>query len=103
VPLLVKNSPFVHDKLSFFEVDSNSIIIESVKKAEDSGALIVRLYEAAGGRCTFNLKTTLPVKSVALCNMLEHDLADHKPAIHNGSIQLSAQPFQILSVKLYLQ
>jgi len=65
--------------------------------------LIVRLYESAGGRCSFNLKTSLPVKSAALCNMLEHELAEKsKLNCEKGFIHISIQPFQILTVKLVL-
>ncbi len=35
---------------SFFQVDRPNVIIEAIKLAEDGGAIIVRLYEAAGAR-----------------------------------------------------
>ncbi len=58
---------------SFFSVNKASVIIDSVKKAEDSKDIIVRLYESHGGRTHFRLHSALPVKSANLCNMMEVD------------------------------
>lgn len=40
-------------------------------QAEDSNALIVRVYESYGGTAVFNIKSPLPVKAISSCNGLE--------------------------------
>ena len=57
---------------SAFEVESDSVILDTVKLAEDgSGDLVLRLYESkkAAGMCC--LKTKLPIKKASLCDMQE--------------------------------
>eukprot|EP01116_Phalansterium_solitarium_P008232 TRINITY_DN2178_c0_g1_i3.p1 TRINITY_DN2178_c0_g1~~TRINITY_DN2178_c0_g1_i3.p1 ORF type:complete len:1036 (+),score=353.53 TRINITY_DN2178_c0_g1_i3:2026-5133(+) len=103
VPLLVRPrgvTPSVPPPRSFFEVDKPSIIVDTVKKAEDSAAVVVRLYESDGARGTVRLTTSLPVKAAALCNLLEED--DKPVQLVGDSVTLSFTPFQIITVKLSL-
>lgn len=37
-----------YPSLSFFAIDTNSVIIETIKLAEDGDGIIVRLYESHG-------------------------------------------------------
>jgi alpha-mannosidase len=50
-------------------------VVEAVKRAADGDGLIVRLYEAHGGRCTARVRSALPLASVAECDLLERPLA----------------------------
>ncbi len=54
-------------------VDNPRIIIESVKKAEDSEAVIVRLYESAGIAGEAALTVRRPVKEAYLVNLMEEE------------------------------
>jgi alpha-mannosidase len=51
VPLVVRevDGP-VSGPAQFFTVDQPSVILDTVKKAEDSNDIVVRLFECAGGR-----------------------------------------------------
>jgi alpha-mannosidase len=83
---------------SWFSVSSPHLVIDTVKKAEDSNALIVRLYECHGARGTAQLKTSLPFSKARLVNLLEEPI---KPlAAKSGKISLAFKPFQILTVLL---
>jgi alpha-mannosidase len=84
----------------FFETDRELFLIEAVKKAEKEDAVIVRLYEAGNKRGQAALKTSLPVKSVHLCDLLERDLEEL--SVEDGSIRLAVKPFEIITVKLRL-
>jgi alpha-mannosidase len=84
---------------SWFSVDSPSVIIDTVKKAEDSDAIIVRLYESHGGRCRAKLTSALPIKSATLCNLLEEDQA---PLAWNDGAALEFTPFKLVTLKLSL-
>jgi alpha-mannosidase len=98
VPMIVKASDAAPAEVSFFNVSSPNVIIDTVKKAEDSDHLIVRLYEAHGKRGTVRFTSTLPVKSVARCNLLEEN--DEKLEWANGGVDVSVTPFQVVTLKL---
>ena len=79
-------------------MDAGNVILDTVKPAEDgSGALILRLYESKKCDTRFILTTALPVKSAALCDMLEQPEADIEPC---SSMQLHAGPFEIVTLRL---
>jgi alpha-mannosidase len=83
---------------SLLSVDSPDVIIDTVKKAQDSDALVVRFYECHGARGSATLRTSLPVKQATWCNVLEDDI---KPAaVHAGSVKFDFGPHQILTLKL---
>ncbi len=84
---------------SLFAVDAPNVVIETVKPAEDnSGDVIVRLYEAlrSATRCT--LTTSLPVRKAAQTTMLEEHECDL--AMQEGRIALDFRPFEIKTVRL---
>src|SRR5438094_6427209 len=58
---------------SLIEVDTPQVVVEAVKAAEDSDAVVVRLYEAWGGRCRVRVRTSLPVSKANLCDLLERE------------------------------
>ena len=86
------------ERRSVIEVDAPQVVVEAVKRAEDSDAVIVRLYEAWGGRCNATLRTSLPVSKAHLCDLLERDRAELP--VENGAVQLTLEPFKILTLKL---
>ncbi len=83
---------------SLIEIDTRQVIVEAIKRAEDSDAVIVRLYEAWGGRCRARLRTTLPATRAFLCDLLER--SREEVAVHDGELQLELTPFKILTLKL---
>jgi len=100
-PLRVERSGLAEaSSRSLFEVSSPQVVIESVKRAEDSDAVIVRLYEAWGGRCKVHLRTSLPVSGATLCDLLERDRSS--VPVRGGEILLELTPFKILTLKLSL-
>jgi alpha-mannosidase len=83
---------------SLIEVDRPQVVVEAIKRAEDSNATIVRLYEAWGGRCRARLRTTLPASRALLCDLLERDRKE--VAVNESVIELDLTPFKILTLKL---
>ncbi|KAF7726851.1 Glycoside hydrolase, 38 vacuolar alpha mannosidase [Apophysomyces ossiformis] len=51
-----------------------NVVLDTIKKAENSDDVIVRFYEAYGGRATARLVSSLPIKSIYRCNILEDDM-----------------------------
>ena len=78
------------EERALIEVDAPQVVVEAIKRAEDSDAVIVRLYEAWGGRCRTRVRTSLPVSRAFLCDLLER----------NRVIELELTPFKILTLKL---
>jgi len=99
-PLLVRPTNAPAGEVSFFQVDQPGVVIDTVKKAEDSDALIVRLYESFGSRQNVILSSSLPVVSAARCNLLEAE--DEPLAWQDGKVQFELTPFQIVTLKLKL-
>ncbi|MCS6770940.1 MAG: glycosyl hydrolase-related protein [Kiritimatiellae bacterium] len=86
---------------SWFTVDSPHLILDTVKKAEDSDALILRLYECHGTRGSAVVRSSISFRSADRVNLLEERLADRvhvDPAA--GGIVLDFRPFEILSIRL---
>jgi alpha-mannosidase len=83
---------------SLVEIDTRQVIVDAIKRAEDSDATIVRLYEAWGRSCKARLRTTLPASRAFLCDLLERNRTE--VAIKNGVIELELTPFKILTLKL---
>jgi alpha-mannosidase len=83
---------------SLIEIDTRQVIVESIKRAEDSDAVVIRLYEAWGGTCRARIKTTLPAKRAWLCDLLERERTQVE--VRNGELELDLTPFKILTLKL---
>ena len=83
---------------SLIELDTRQVIVEAIKRAEDSDAAIVRLYEAWGRPCEARLTTTLPAGRATLCDLLERERAE--VAVRGGSLRLRFRPFQVVTLKL---
>jgi len=98
-PLRVVNGSLpANDRRSIVETGTPQVVIETVKRAEDSDAVIVRLYEAWGGRCRTYLRTSLPVRRASLCDLLERERS--QSAVEHGELELELTPFKILTLKL---
>jgi alpha-mannosidase len=83
---------------SLAAVDADHVIIETVKKHEDSGALVFRVYEAHGRRgaaaLTLNQR---PLRAFA-CDMMEEN--DQPLPVEGHSIPLEFRPFEIKTIKV---
>ena len=97
-PLRIVRGRLAETQRSMVEVDTPQVVVETIKRAEDSNATIVRLYEAWGGRCTVQLRTTLPVTRAFLCDLLEQDRQEVGTV--DGVVELELTPFKILTLKL---
>ena len=47
------------------------MMIEAVKKAEDSNAIIIRLYETSGRTVETNLQVKIPFSDAAMVDLME--------------------------------
>lgn len=84
---------------SFFSVDNDALVLDTVKKAEDDNALILRLYEPHGSHGKTHLNLGFPAKESRLSNTLEDEGKLLK--IKNNTIPLTFTPYQLLTLKIY--
>ena len=82
-----------HDYFSFVKVNSNNIIIESVKKAEDGAGIVVRLYEFHNQRGKAELEFAYPLKKAYECNLLEKEKKVLR--FSNNKIVFFIEPYEI--------
>jgi alpha-mannosidase len=90
----------VKDKVnaSLVTVDSSHVIVEAVKKAEDSQDIIVRLYECHSTKAKTKISFGFDVKSAAVVDLMERDLSGLK--VKNNSVSVELNPFEIYTIKL---
>ncbi len=86
------------DSYSLISVDKENIFIEAVKEAEDSDALIVRLYDAFD--CTVNATVTFgfDVAKVEYASILEE--AQSEIPVSGNQITIPVKPFEIVTLKV---
>lgn len=84
---------------SFAIVDSPNLIIDTIKRAEDSDATIVRLYECHGARGTAKLTLNRSFAAATPVNVLEEPLGD-AIATNGSTIAINYEPYKIISLKL---
>ena len=85
---------------SAFSVDAPNVFIDTIKPAEDqSGDLILRLYEAKRADTACTLSINLPVKQVLACDMLENPLASLDGT---DKVDLAFHTFEVKTLRLKL-
>lgn len=84
-------------------LDNPAIVVEAVKLAEDrSGDVVLRLYEAHGGRARATLAVGFDAAHVVETDLHEHALA-HGTAVagvDGSGVHLAVRPFQIVTLRL---
>jgi alpha-mannosidase len=78
------------------EVVSGDLVLDSIKRAEDSDALVLRLYEPHGGRGEARLRLAFPIGSVHRASLLE-DEGDPLET-DGGELVLAYRPFELITV-----
>ena len=58
---------------SFASVDDPNLVLDTIKRAEDSDAIVLRLYEAHGARGDARVRLGAPFSSARRANLLEDD------------------------------
>ena len=84
---------------SFVSVDDPGFVVVAVKRADDgSGDVVVRGYEAYGGRRRVRLRVALPFARAGRTDLLErprHDLP-----VDGGDVVLALRPFELVTLRL---
>lgn len=89
----------VHDgdlpaSYSFVQVRPANVIVEAIKKAEDSDNLILRLYETTGKKSSVTISLAQAVDAIHQTDLLENDLEDIPTDGKNFRISLGAHSIE---------
>ncbi len=79
--------------LSMIKADCPNVMIDTVKKAEDSGAIVVRMYECYNRRSKVNLTFFKDLEEVTECDLMEKPLT--KIPVKGGSFSFEIRPYEI--------
>lgn len=77
---------------SLFAIDADHVMVDAVKKAEDSNRVVLRLHEFTGGRGRVCITSDLPIKSWQECNLLEEPIGE---LCTEGHIHFDIKPYEI--------
>jgi alpha-mannosidase len=85
--------------MSFVSVDDPGFVVVAVKRADDgSGDVVVRGYEAHGGRRRVRLHVALPFTSARRTDLLERP--SHDLPVEDGDVRLTVRPFELVTLRL---
>ena len=88
------------ESLSLFSVDCENVLADTVKKAEQGDAVVVRLYEAYRQRADATVTAGFDFKRVSVCDLLENA---ETPLESNGrSVKLTFKPYEITTLRFEL-
>ena len=82
----------------FVACDSDNIVIETVKAAEDGRGCIVRLSESHRRRGEITLAAAFPLAAVHHTNLLEESLAELAP--QGNRVTFFVRPHEIVTLRL---
>jgi alpha-mannosidase len=82
----------------FGAVDDPNLVLDTIKRAEDSEAIVLRLYEAHGGRGTARVRLGAPFTSARRANALEDD--GEPLEVDGDSIVVPYRPHELVTVKV---
>lgn len=85
-------------QFSLVNLDRENVVIEVVKKAEDSEDIIVRLYECFNRRTAVNLTFFRELSGVWECDLMENNIIPVEAA--GNSFKFEINPYEIKTFKL---
>jgi alpha-mannosidase len=84
---------------SFAAVDNANVTLSAVKKAEDSNALVFRMYEWAGKSSEVKLHVPAGAQYAVETNMMEKPEGEHL-SMNGDVVTMSIKPYEILTLQV---
>ena len=72
-------------------------MLDTIKRAEDSDSLILRLYEAHGGRGTARVRLDVPFSRACRTDLLEGE-GDELPRRATGRSRSPYRPWELITI-----
>lgn len=86
------------DHFSLVSVSAPNVVLETVKKAEDSDDLVLRMYEAYNQKTDATVTLGFTPKRVTLCGLMEDEISQVE--VNGNAFTLPVKPFEIITVKV---
>ena len=86
---------------SLVSVNVSSVVIETIKSAEDGNGIIVRLYENQRNRSKITIQAGFALAQAYHCNLLEEE--ENPLSVQNNQVQIDIAPYQIVTLRLVPQ
>lgn len=93
-----KQEGLLPEQYALVQVSRKNVILETVKKAEDSQAQIFRMYDSANQRCEAVVTFGFTPKRVCLCDLMEKELEEL--TVCDNSVTVPVKPYEIISLKV---
>jgi alpha-mannosidase len=87
---------------AFLSVEPENVVLAAIKKAEDSNALILHLYEWAGKSASVEIVVPPGATNAAETNLIEQRQGSSLP-IHGNHIVVPIRPYQIVAIRIDYQ
>lgn len=89
------------DQLSFFQLDVDTVMIDTIKQAEDGNGYIIRMYEYHNQTTHTKLTTYAKLKKVYVCDLMEAEVAEI--AVADDTVELVFTAFEIKTLRVYME
>lgn len=94
-----KQNGVLPERYSLVEVKGRGVIVETVKRAEVGEDVILRAYEAFGGRVTAHIELGFDAERVCVTNLLEEEERE-LPLTDGRRFAAEFKPFEIVTFKI---
>ncbi|MBS7641820.1 MAG: glycoside hydrolase family 38 C-terminal domain-containing protein [Candidatus Bathyarchaeia archaeon] len=105
IPLIIEKSiGDLPSKYCFMEVYPSNVVVTAVKRSEDNGDIIVRLFESEGRVCEATLNLWFEPRDVHETDMVEWDryVEPRRYRIDGKILRIPMNPFEIKTLRLKL-
>jgi alpha-mannosidase len=82
----------------FAKLNATGLRLSALKKSEDGNEIIVRVYEAHGGRGTATLETKFGRNRAVVTNLLEEETETLE--VLDGTLEFGFTPFEVVTIRL---
>ncbi|WP_378730314.1 alpha-mannosidase [Nocardia brasiliensis] len=84
-----------------FTIDNDAVVTSAVKLADDgSGDVVLRVYEAHGGRASALVTGGFDFAEFQVCDLLERPIQENTAATREGAgVRLRLRPFQLVTLR----
>ncbi|HBK68318.1 MAG TPA: hypothetical protein DDZ91_06735, partial [Firmicutes bacterium] len=83
---------------SFISSDCGNVVIDTVKKAEDSDDIIVRIFECHNKRSEVTVTYYKEIEDVTECTLMEDEISN--VAAESNQFTFTIKPYEIKTFKI---
>ena len=85
---------------SFVSASPANVILTAVKKAEDSNAIVFRVYESAGKQSSVTLQVPQNAVSATATDLMEHPVPETHVTLNGNQVSFEIHPWEIQTIQV---